>query len=104
MKPKEFSCPECGTGIPKRKALFMTKFTRIQCKQCGIVLRPKKKTISTIRGIVGGVGGGLSFLIVMYAVNRWNWLVAGLLTFLVMIFVTLVSFYLTIKFTKFIKN
>jgi len=104
MKVKKFSCPKCGTGIPKRTALFMTKFTRIRCKQCGIVLRPKKKTISTIGGIVGGVGGGLSSLIVMYAVNRWNWLVAGTLLLAFLVLVTLVSFYLTIKLTKFIKN
>ena len=103
MKSKNFSCPKCGTGMPKRNALFMTKFTRIRCKQCGIVIRPKKNTISTINGIVGAAGGGLSYLIVMYAVNRWNWSVASTLLLAFLVLVTLVSFYLTIKLTKFIK-
>jgi len=104
MKPKNFSCPKCGTGIPKRTTLFLTKFTRIQCKQCGIVIRPKKRTISIVNYINAGLVGGIFFPVGMYLINRGNWVVTGLLFFALLVFVILVSSYLTIKFTKFIEN
>jgi len=103
MEADKFTCPICGAPVPKRKALLMTNFTKIRCKNCGTRIRPGRKVLSIIGGIGGGVGGGLCGLIGVYGINSGNWVVAGALFLLLIVLLVLVSSYFTVKFTKFIE-
>jgi len=67
-------------------------------------MRPKGKTISRIRGIFGGIGGVLGYLTAWYALNRWDWLIAGAVFLVFLILLMLAVTYFTVKLTNFTKN
>ena len=103
MKIEKFSCPSCGTRVPSIKAFYMTNFTKIQCKQCGVRIRPTRKALSIIGGVGGGIGGALGIVITLYGFTSGNWIAAGFILFSFLIILAVMCSYFTIKFTDFVE-
>jgi hypothetical protein len=96
------TCPKCGSNIPARKLLLLTRFSAtITCPTCASELQWKNKgTGSLIGGVGGGVGGGLVALF-----GIW-WLQTGSVTYLGLIVgvfaaVFFAAWMAMVKFAKF---
>ena len=96
------ACPKCGSNIPARKLLLLTRFsTTITCPICASKLQWKNKgTGSLIGGVGGGIGGGLGALFAIRWVQTGNVAYLGLLVgvFAAVFFAVWVAM---VKFTKF---
>ncbi len=99
MNKDKFSCPKCGTKVPKIKSVYMTNFTIIRCENCDSRIRPDRKSLS----FIGGIGGGLGGLIGSYAIISGNWLLSGLVCLALITVLLVVCSYFTLKFTSFIE-
>jgi len=57
-----FDCPQCRAQVPKSKALFLSKSSKIECEHCHAILVPKEETIKKIGAVGGAVGAAAAFI------------------------------------------
>ena len=58
-------CPKCKNEIPLKKFIFLTNYNNIKCSSCFSELKANKKTNSILGAIGGGIGAGVTTLLLV---------------------------------------
>lgn len=103
MHKNKFVCPICDVKIPRIKSVYMTNFTKITCRNCGVKIRPERKSLSLIGAIGGALGGGFGSMIGSYAYRSENLVLSGLAFSCLVLVILGASCYFTLKFTSFVE-
>ena len=59
------TCPNCNNEIPFKKWFFLTNYNSIKCSHCSSFLTANKKTNSILGAIGGGIGAGVTTLLLI---------------------------------------
>jgi hypothetical protein len=59
------NCPVCEIEIPFKKWIFLTNYNSIECPFCSSELAANKRTNSILGAIGGGIGAGVTALLII---------------------------------------
>src|SRR5262245_26857370 len=66
------ACPRCQTIIPRKRLIFVTRFTRLKCEICGAEMKPTRESLERNR-YPGPILSGFAIAIVIKIGNLWIW-------------------------------